>query len=394
MLSRRAFFAMSRSEPLYLFGARGNEGVRGVGSRLGQQRIDGSGLAFPEFRRPNHIGWLPYCSFRDGRRAVLMSLELPADWRSKTFDEYYPKSQTHIWLYDTVTGKLKELATQERLSNFLAPCVLMPGEERLAVTALIDGKQRLYTIDLDGQTPRAVSAAGENVYGVSLSPDGRRFAYHADYRIVTIRVDGTGRQEVNGAKGQLMFGSAWSPDGDWVLYQICISRTDPAHDWSDIWIGRPDGSANRALTGNNSAWFGATFGPRHNPGGGSNMPQWSRHGILFAQRSPGSKTPWEFQPQRRDTDHFNREYRPAAANGGARIAQIDPRTGEIRGLTDFVEGRWDFQMAPSPDGESILFCRAATGENPAVWAMRHDGSSARSLNRGHKSHGADHPRWL
>ena len=393
MISRRALFALALPSPRFYFTASGNNGVRNVGRRLGRQNVDGTGIRFPDFQLPDHIGWLPYCFFKDGRRAVLLSTELIPGWQSKSFEEYYPKSTTHLWLYDMDSGKRTELALRERLSSFLAPCVLMPGEERIAVTAIIGGKQRLFTMDLDGRNALPISAANENVYGVSLSPDGKRFAYHADYRVVTIQTDGSGRREVNGAKGQLMFGTSWSPDGDWVLYQICVPKDDPAHDWSDIWIGRPDGSENRALTTGNTAWFGASYGPKHNPGSGSNMPQWTRHGILFAERTPGSKTPWEFQPQRRDTDHFNRDYLPDLARGGTRITLLDPRAGARRGLTEFTDGCWDFRMTPSANGDLVLFCRANVGENPAIWVMDHEGRNQRFLNRGFDGQGADHPRW-
>lgn len=392
-ISRRALLAFAGTPREFYFTARGNAGVRNTGSRLGAQRVDGSGLRFLDFGLPNHIGWLPYCFFRDGRRAVLLSMELIPNWQTMPFDEYYPKSKTHLWLYDSVSGKREELGTRERLSNFVAPCLLMPGEERMAVTAMMDGKTRLYTMDLDGRNARAVSAAGENVYGVSLSPDGRSFAYHADYRIVTIGADGAPRREVHGEKGQLLFGTTWSPDGDWVLYQNCTPRTDPGHDWSDIWVGRPDGTENRALTTGNAAWFGASYGPRHNPGGGSNMPQWTRHGIVFVERSEGARTPWQFQPQRKDTDHFNREYLPAEARGGTRITLMDPVTRARRGVTEFVEGRWDFRPAPSANGDWVLFCRAEIGVNPAIWAARIDGTGARFLNSGFRGQGADHPRW-
>ncbi len=392
-ISRRAILLAARMAPRFFFVARGNEGVRGVGSRLGMQRIDGTGLTFPDFGLPDHIGWLPYCFFRDGRRAVLLSLELIPGWRNKTFDEYYPKSTTHLWLFDMVTGKRTELATRGRLSSFVAPCVLLPGEDRIAVTAILNGKQRLYTMDLDGSRPQPVSDAAENVYGVSLSPDGKRFAYHVDYRIVTINVDGTGRREVNGAKGLLMFGTAWAPGGDWVLYQVCAPKSDPGHDWSDIWVGRPDGTENRQLTHGNAAWFGASYGPRTNPGSGSNQPQWTRHGIVFAERSAGARTPWEYQAGRPDTDHFNRDYRPEQARGGTRISRIDIATGERHPITAWEEGRWDFRPSPARDGDTLLFCRARAGENPAIWRVTHDGTSAAFLNRGYREQGADHPRW-
>lgn len=395
MLSRRGFLAaaLAKPAPLFFFTARGNEGVRGTGSRLGMQRTDGTGLRILEFPEPNHIGWLPYCFFRDGRRAVLLSLELPQDWRTRTFDDYYPKSQTHLWLYDMESGKKEEIATKERLSNFLAPCLLLPGEERIAVTALANGKQRLYTMDLDGRNARAVSGENEFVYGVSLAPDGKRFAYHANYRIVTIGADGTDRREAHGQTGQLLFGTSWSPEGEWVLYQNCTPKTDPGHDWSDIWIARPDGREKRALTTGNAAWFGASYGPKHNPGSGSNMPQWTQRGILFAERSEGARVPWVFQAGRPDTDHFNRDYAPGEAKGGTRITQLNPVTGERVGLTAFTEGRWDFRVTPSASGDAILFCRAAVGENPAVWVMDANGKRARMLNRGQNGQGSDHPRW-
>jgi TolB protein len=390
-VGRRAFLAaLAARAPWFFFTARGAEGVRGVGSRLGMQRLDGSGLRFPDFGLPDHIGWLPYCFFRDRRRAVLFSLELVPDWRARSFDDYYPKSTTHLWLWDVETGRREELGRKARLSSFVAPCVLLPGERRIAVTAIVEGKQRLYTMDLDGGGARAVSAAGENVYGVTLSPDGRRFAYHADYRIVTIGVDGADRREVNGARGALMFGPVWSPDGEWVTYQVCTPKTDPGHDWSDLWVGRPDGRENRALTAGDAAWFGASYGPPSNPGGGSNLPVWTREGILFVERSPGARVPWEYQAGRRDTDHFNREYRPEAARGGTRIARLDPRTGERRAVTAFVEGRWDFR--PAPAGDAVLFCRAGVGENPGVWRTGRGGEAL--LNRGFGGNGADHPRAM
>jgi hypothetical protein len=99
-LAAGAFLALAPPAQKFFFTARGSEGVRGAGSRLGVQRADGSGLEILDFHEPDHIGWLPYCFFRDGRRAILMSLELIPGWRTKTFDEYYPQSKTHLWLYD------------------------------------------------------------------------------------------------------------------------------------------------------------------------------------------------------------------------------------------------------------------------------------------------------
>jgi TolB protein len=104
--------------------------------------------------------------------------------------------------------------------------------------------------------------------------------------------------------------------------------------------------------------------------------------------------PWEFQPQRVDTDHFNRDYKPELARGGAEICRLDPRDGSVMPLTASGEAVWDFRAGESPDGEQIVFCRAMTGEPPAIWMMNADGTRARRLTGGLEEKGADHPRWL
>ena len=410
----------------FFFNARGNSGFMNTDGRLARMNSDGSGFRILDFAKPNQAGWGPYCFFEaqrarrglpmgkrtrlssraeapscacsseDGRRAVLLSIEYTPDWKTKTFQEFYPKSKTHIWIYDIGSGSLTEICRRDRLSNFYAPCLLLPGEDRIAVTAIIDGKSRLYSMDLDGGNARPITKPDEFVYGVSLSPDGSRFAFHANYRITVTRIDGSERIEIAGEKGLLHFGTSWSPDNSWVLYQVCDPRTDPGHDWSDIWIGRPDGSENRPLTRGNAAWFGASYGSANNPGGGSNMPQWASdgRGILYPRRLPGSKVPWEFQPKRPDTDHYNRDFKPASARGGTQIVSIDPRTGKETALTPPEEGRWDFRPAWSPGSTEILFVRARNGENPELWIMDRHGRRPRFLTRGVAGQGVDHPRWL
>jgi TolB protein len=187
----------------------------------------------------------------------------------------------------------------------------------------------------------------------------------------------------------------WSPDGEWLAYQDCLPGEDPGHDWSDIRLSRPDGSEAKALTQGQAMWFGATYGPPQRHGGGSNLVAWTRDGaILFPRRLPGAKVPWEFQPQRPDTDHFNREFKPEGARGGTEICRLDPRDGSVAPLTRSDPPVWDFRASESPDGRWIVFCRAATGESPGLWTMRADGSAPRLLTRGREDSGADHPRWL
>ena len=142
-------------------------------------------------------------------------------------------------------------------------------------------------------------------------------------------------------------------------------------------------------------WFAATYGGPNNRGGGSNDPAWTHDGrILFPRRLPDSRVAWEYQSQRPDVDHFNRDYKPELAHGGTEICRLDPRDGSIVTLTRSDPPAWDFRASPSPYGESIVFCRAKVGEGPAFWLMNSDGTNPRPITRGVDDLGADHPRWL
>ncbi|MEN6602211.1 MAG: serine/threonine protein kinase [Bryobacteraceae bacterium] len=380
----------------FVFKARGISGMFGGGERLAFMNADGNGLRVYDFGRPNHTGWGAYDFFRDGRRALLLSIEMDEDWKTKPFTVFYPKSRTHIWICDLPTGRLTEIARKNRIAPFYAPCALLPDEERMLVGVNFGGREQLFSMDLDGTRAHAITKPDEYVYGVSVSPDGARIAFHADYNIHTARIDGSNRVAVAGRKGYIYFGTSWSPDSRWVLFQVCEPKTDPGHDWSDIWIGRPDGSMNRQLTQGESAWFASSFGRPDNPGDGSIMPRWAPDGsgILYARRLANSKVPWEFQPNRPDTNHFNRDFKPELARGGTQICFLNPEDGSSTPLTQSDPPQWDFRPDWSRDSKRILFCRAKTGENPAIWVMDRDGKHQRRLTGGINGNGADFPRWV
>ena len=138
-----------------------------------------------------------------------------------------------------------------------------------------------------------------------------------------------------------------------------------------------------------------SIGDQKTRGGGSNVPAWTRDGqILFPMRTQDAKVPWEYRRNQPDLDHFNREFKPGLARGGTQICRLDPNSGSIAELTPSKESVWDFRASQSPDGTEILFCRAPTGEAPAIWVMDSDGKNARMLTPGVEELGADHPRWL
>lgn len=142
-------------------------------------------------------------------------------------------------------------------------------------------------------------------------------------------------------------------------------------------------------------WFAATYGDLDTRGSGSNVPSWTADGkVLFPRRHPGSQVAWEYQPNRADVDHFNREFKPELARGGTEICRLDPDSGACEALTHNQPGVWDFRAIASPDGKYIAFCRAMTGKPPALYVMDSNGNNIRRLSTGFNDRGADHPKWL
>jgi TolB protein len=360
---------------------------------------DGSGLRWLELNVPNLATWQPAGIFTEGQRVLLLSMEPRRDGPGRPFDQYYTQTPTHLWIYHLDTGRLQEICTRNRMAVFYTPQLLL-NDERLLVQVCRRQGGQIYCMNLDGSDAREFTRAGEGFpYGLSLSPDGKRVAYHiatpSGYQIWTSDVQGRQRTRVAGQPGHLYFGPVWSPGGAWLAYQDCLEQLDPGHDWSDVCVSRPDGSEQRLLTQGQVMWFAASYGnPRHR-GGGSNLLTWTRTGnLLFPRRLPESRVAWPYQAGRPDTDHFNRDYQPGLARGGTEICRLDPRSGAVTRLTYSAPPLWDFRAVESPDGTQIAFCRAATGDVPTLWVMDAEGRRAKALTKGLNGGGTDQLRWL
>lgn len=360
---------------------------------------DGSDLRYFNFKVPKQATWQPGPVFPDGRRVVFLSMEPRRDGPGRPFSQYYSQTPTHIWLHDLKTGSLTELCTKKRLAPFETPALLV-GEDRILVQVVRNMVGQMYSMQLDGSDAREFTRANEGMpYGFSMSPDARRIAFHLSaapgYQVWTSDLEGKHRVQVAAKPGHLYFGTSWSPDGKWILYVDCVPSKTPGHDWADVCIGKADGSEHRVLTTGGAMWFAATYGDPKTRGGGSNLPAWTRDGlILFPRRLPDSQVAWEFQPQRPDVDHFNRDFKPEQARGGTEICLLNPSDGKVTRLTHSKPPVWDFRASESADGRHIVFCRAATGAAPAIWVMDADGSNPRMITRGLDGKGVDHPRWL
>lgn len=366
--------------------------------RTAIMNTDGTGLTMLDFDVPNQTTWQPCGFFSDGRM-LLLSMETREYGPDHPFEEFYHKTPTHLWIHDLARGSLEEIATRDRMAPFITPQLIL-SDERLLVQVIRDKVAQTFSINLDGTDAREVTQPDEGMpYGLSVRPDGHRLAFHlagpSGYQIWTSDVDGGHRALVAANRDLLFFGPSWSPDGEWLIYQGCQYRQDPGHDWSDLYISRPDGSQQRRLTTGQALWFAASYGVPGNRGGGSNMPNWTGDGrILASRRLPDSAVPWQYQTGRPDTDHFNREFRPEQATGGSQICRFAPGDGSVAPLTQPGPSVWDFRQTESADGQQLLFCRAEIGAPPAIWIAARDGRHQNLLTRGIEDHGADFPRWV
>ncbi len=410
-INRRQFIAAASITSLALVACRSAKvaGRAGAGAsarffftsqgKTAMMNADGTGLRYFDFKEPGQVTWQPFGFLGDGHRVLFLSMEARRDGPGKPFEEYYHQTPTHIWIHDLDKGTLTEVAHRDRLSPFYGGGPLIK-DSRFLMQVVRKGNTQIYSMNLDGSDAQEFTRSGEGFpYGLSVSPDGRRVAFHlatpSGYQVWVSDADGRNRVKVAGLPEHLYFGPRWSADGGWLFFHDCLHREDPGHDWADVYLCRPDGSEVRHLTKDREVWFGATYGSLENHSGGSETLYWSQDGkVLCSRRLPGSKVPWEFQAQRPDTDHFNRDYKPELARGGTEVCKIDPRDGSVTRITRPGEGVWDFRASESPDGKHIVFCRAKTGASAAIWMMNSDGTNQRELTQGIDQRGADHPRWV
>lgn len=204
-------------------------------------RADGSGgrrlaeeLTSEAYSWTQFAGWSP-----DGKFAILgRGWESPENgaWE----EEHKTFRMTEGWLYDMylmdlASGKLTNLTSVERVSDYNSGLFFVPGDSnQLAFTALINGVSHPFVMDRDGRNKRDVSGGPEGfTYGLNASPDGRHIAYHKDYQIMVADADGANIRPIE-TGNPFNFAPQWSPDGSWLLFvsgehyncHPCIVRPD------------------------------------------------------------------------------------------------------------------------------------------------------------------------
>lgn len=338
-----------------------------VTSRAFLVRGDGTGrkqLAPELTLKPNQFaqfaGWSP-----DGRQAILYQIwESPENGAWEHEHGAFRFSAEH-WLLDIIfldmeTQKTTNVTAVERVSYYNTAPHYLPNEpKQLSFSAMIDGELRPYRMDLDGRNKRPFSAGPGFIYGVSVSPDGKRACYHRNYRLYLADADGSNARAVED-NHSFHFLPSWSPTGEWLAYLSGDHYNCHPH------LIRPDGTGVRKLA--DRGGYRGVMEPLDKPdrhSERSDMPAWSPDGQWL--------------------------YYTAKVGEAVELmrAAID---GKIEQLTQSKPGVFNYAPQVSPDSKWVAFGSTRTGTRQ-LYVARADGSDALAITAVGPGWGAFGPAW-
>ena len=339
-----------------------------VSQRACLVRADGRGrrmLATALTRKPNtwsaFTGWSP-----DGRQAIIgVGWESPENgaWEQEHGEFRFSAEGWLLdsYLLDLATGKLTNLTAVGRVSCYNYGTSFWPGHPgKLLFTALVEGSSHPWSMDLDGRHKRDLSGGGPGyIYGVSVSPDGKRMAYHKDYQVYVAAADGSGARHLE-TGNPFNFCPTWSPDGRWLVF------VSGEHYDCHPYLARPDGTELRRLA-SRGGYRGvvAFLDVPDFHGGSSDVPVWS----------PDSR--WV--------------YYTARVGEAVELMRASP-AGEVEQLTHSAPGVLHYHPSLSPDGRWLLYGSNRDGVRQ-LYVARADGRDAYPITHLHPGRAAMWAHW-
>ncbi|MBI1324911.1 hypothetical protein GC170_17240 [bacterium] len=314
-------------------------------------------------RKPNtwtqFAGWSP-----DGRTAIIGSFwESPenAAWERehKTF------RMTEGWLADICLldfpdGPIRNLTEIERVSDYNTGLFYRPDGSGFGFTPLIQGISKPFVMDTDGRRKRDVSGGGTGFsYGYGISPDGKRIAYHEDYKIRISNADGSGKIAVDTGH-PFNFAPQWSPDGEFLLF------VSGQHYDCHPCIVKKDGTGLRKMA-DRGGYRGVVEKLKHPDfhSESSDIPVWSPDGRWI--------------------------YFTAKVGESIETMRVGMQ-GPAERLTESKPGTRHYHPTVSPDGKRVLFGSDRSG-TMQLYVADADGTNARAVTNVPRGHMAMHGHW-
>lgn len=335
--------------------------------RAATVRVDGSSkalLAAELAKEPNtwtqFAGWSP-----DGKTAVVgrgWQSHENARWEEehKTFRHTAAGWLVDAYLVDVASGQATNVSAVERVS-FYNSIFFWPGDDsKLGLTALVDGTSKPFRMDRDGRNKQLLNKESNGfAYGFSTSADGKRIAYHENYKVYLADADGTNRIRVE--TGQpFNFAPTWSLDGKLVLF-LCGEHYN-CHPY----VVRSDGTGLKKIADRGGYRGVIEFLDVFDfHGGSSDIPKWSPDGnSIFYMAKVGT----------------NVELFQATLDGTAKQLSVTP------------PGTLHYHPQPSADGRQLLYGSKRDGVRQLFVRTLGDGHE-RQLTDLPPGHGAMWAHW-
>jgi len=157
-----------------------------------------------------------------------------------------------------------------------------PGGKRIVLASSRSGNPELYVMRSDGSDVKRLTKTGADETSPDWSPNGKWIAYVRNGDIWKMRPNGTGRTKVTGSPVSVSWSPSWSPDSRRLAFED--DRDTGDRPTSEIWTVRPNGKGLTRLTHNRVDDF---------------QPSWSPNGkqIAFASaRGGGLDHIWVMRP--------------------------------------------------------------------------------------------------
>jgi Tol biopolymer transport system component len=327
---------------------------------------DGTGarqLAPELTRKPNQYcqfaGWSP-----DGRQAILyQAWESPENGAWEDKHGRFRFSAEH-WLLDTIlldmdSHKATNLTSVERVSFYNAGLGFWP-EKKFSFSAMIGGELRPYQMDRNGKNKKPQPAGPGFIYGFSRSPDGKRIAYHRNYRLYLADADGRNARPVKDDH-PFHFLPTWSPDGKWLAYLSGEHYNCHPH------LVRPDGTGLRKLA--DRGGYRGVFQPI------------DKGRTAHSERSD----PLAWSPDGKWL------YYTARVGAAVELMRASPG-GKIEQLTRSKAGVFNYLPQVSPDSKWVVFGSTRAGSRQ-LYVGRADGTGVYPITRLKAGWGAFYASW-
>lgn len=167
--------------------------------------------------------------------------------------------------------------TNDSPSYYNAGAILFGN--KILFTAILEGLGRTWSMNLDGSHKQPFTLTQGYTYGNSVSPDGTKYAFHANYKVfigdMATKVETQVQTPCN-----FNFGPKWSKDSQNIMFKCGATNENP-----DIYVADRNGQNVRLLAtlGGYSSSVPFIDGFDHH-GGGSDRIVWASNGVIHGKK--------------------------------------------------------------------------------------------------------------